>query len=284
VELTLEGADGKMGASMINHRSGFAAFFVAFALTACSSQGAGSPDGAPPDPNAAGQKRVVQLFKTPATTSTFTATDLDGRPVAPAKGKVVLLNFWATWCGPCRAEIPELVKLQDKYKDYLQIIGVSMDDAAPAYVKQFAAEFNVNYPIVMATPEIGNVFRGVVGLPTTFVLDQETRVVQKHVGLVNPSIFEDETRALAGLSLNASIERIDDPVQVKLANAAQATSIPGIAMENVASGKKSALLKELNETQCTCGCGLTIAACRINDPECPVSLPLAQKMAAPYMN
>lgn len=266
---------------MMNHRYAIAATLIAGLFGACSTDNAA---GVPADPNASGERRTVQFFKNPASAPTITAVDLAGKPIAPSRGKVLLVNFWATWCGPCRAEIPELVALQNKYPSQLQIIGVSMDDSPADYVKRFADEFKVNYPVVMVTPEIRKAFPGVYGLPTTFMVDKESRIVQKHVGLVNPAIFEDETRALAGLPVNASIEQIDDPVQVKLANAAQATEIPGIELTKVPTGKKSALLKELNETSCTCGCGLTLAACRINDPECPVSLPLAKTMASKYMD
>ena len=89
--------------------------------------------------------------------------DLDGRSITSAslRGKVALINFWATWCGPCRAEIPDLVALQDKYRDQLQVIGISEDEAGPDIVRRFAASHNVNYPIVMLTPELEHVFPGV---------------------------------------------------------------------------------------------------------------------------
>src|ERR1700730_18017310 len=85
-------------------------------------------------------KMTVRLFRNPAAAPTFIARDLDGREVytASLRGKVVLINLWASWCPPCRAEIPDLVSLQEKYKDRLQIIGISEDEVSPAVVKRFA--------------------------------------------------------------------------------------------------------------------------------------------------
>ena len=100
-------------------------------------------------------KMTVRFFRNPAAAPTFMARDLDGHEVSTAslRGKVVLINFWATWCPPCRAEIPDLVALQEKYKDRLQIIGVSEDEVSPEVVKRFAADHKMNYPTVMTSPD-----------------------------------------------------------------------------------------------------------------------------------
>ncbi|MFN2456508.1 MAG: TlpA disulfide reductase family protein, partial [Pyrinomonadaceae bacterium] len=114
---------------------------------------------------------------------------MDGRPIATAalRGKVVIINFWATWCPPCREEIPDLVALQTKYKDQLQIIGISQDSGSVEDVRQFAKAHGMNYPTVMSTPEIEKLFPGVYALPTTFILDREGRLAQRHIGLLNAS-------------------------------------------------------------------------------------------------
>src|SRR5215831_17252262 len=98
----------------------------------------------------------VRLLKDRAAIPPLTGADLDGRRVdtATLRGKVVLVNFWATWCPPCREEIPDLVALQQKYKDKLQIIGISEDEDGPAKVRPFAQQKGMNYPIVMATSQI----------------------------------------------------------------------------------------------------------------------------------
>jgi thiol-disulfide isomerase/thioredoxin len=111
--------------------------------------------------NVAAQKsdrmQVVRLASNPQPAPAFLARDIDGNVVSTAdwQGKVVLLNFWATWCPPCREEIPELIDLQNRYKDRLHVIGISMDDPEEAgLVKKFAVRAGINYPIVMASREI----------------------------------------------------------------------------------------------------------------------------------
>ena len=156
-----------------------------------------------------GERVTLHFFRNPATAPAFTVRDLDGRELSSAswRGKVVILNFWATWCPPCRAEIPDLVALQDKYRDRLVVIGI--------------------YPIVMMTPELEKMFPGVSALPTSFILDRESRIVQKHVGMLTAQRTEYETRALAGLPVNASIEEVDQTQGLKLDSSAQLMTIPG---------------------------------------------------------
>jgi thiol-disulfide isomerase/thioredoxin len=207
---------------------------------------------------------------------------LDGRTLNSRdwKGKVTLVNFWATWCPPCREEIPDLIKLQSRYKDQLQIIGVSSDEGPVSDVAKFVADHGMNYAIVMETPELTKAFPGIYALPTTFVIDQDVMMVQKHVGLLNPALIEQETRVLAKLDTTAKVERVEDNGQVLLSNAAAATDVPGLDLAKLSPDQKKAALKRLNDDQCSCGCSLTVAQCRINDPSCDVSLPLAKKIVA----
>ena len=132
------------------------------------------------------------------------------------------------------------------------------------------------YPIVMLTPEIRQNFPNVYALPTTFVIDRETRIVQKHLGTLQPAVIEIEARALAGLGVNASIEEVEADQPVKLANPAQVTSIPGVDLSRLSAERRLEAVQKLNAEGCTCGCGLTIAKCRIDDPQCPISLPRAR--------
>lgn len=112
------------------------------------------------------------------------------------RGQVVLVDFWATWCLPCREEIPHLIQLQDKYGVRgLQIIGVSMDDG-PEPVRPFAQQFHMNYPIVMGNAKIGEEYGGVLGLPIAFLVDREGRIVKKHVGATTSDVFEKEIMPL----------------------------------------------------------------------------------------
>ena len=112
-------------------------------------------------PAPSGEKITLQFFRNPAPVAALSLRTLDGRPVsADWRGKVTIVNFWATWCGPCRAEIPDLVALQKKYGRYLQVVGISQDEAPPGVVQRFAADRQVNYPIVMSTPELEKAFPG----------------------------------------------------------------------------------------------------------------------------
>ena len=234
--------------------------------------------------SAAAGPTVVKLFKTPENVPAFSMTDVDGRTYTSDgwRGKVVLVNFWATWCTPCRAEIPDLVKLQDKYRDQLVIVGVSEDEIPVDEVKRFAAGYGVNYPIVMVTPELKKLFRGVAALPTTFVLDREGRLAQRHVGILDPVHTENETRVLAGLDVTATVEYIEHSDTVRVMNAAEAKKLPGIDLVGLSETQKQAAMHALLTEDCTCGCGLTLAVCRLDDPTCPVSLPLAQEVVKKY--
>ena len=171
-----------------------------------------------------------------------------------------------------------MIALQEKYRDQLQIIGVSEDEVSPDIVKRFAADQKMNYPVVINTPEIQKIFTGVSALPTSFVVDRELRVVQKHVGLLNAATTEQETRALASLPVNATIEQVDRSQPVKLANAAEVTSIPGVDLARLSSDRRLEAIQKLNSEACTCGCELTVAKCRVDDPSCSISLPMARKI------
>jgi len=103
-------------------------------------------------------------------------------------------------------------------------------------------------------------------------------VVQKHVGMLNAQMTDLETRALAGLPVNASIERVDQSQGLSLANGAQAIDIPGVDLASLSPAKRTEALTRLNSQSCTCGCDLTVARCRVDDPTCGVSLPVAREI------
>jgi thiol-disulfide isomerase/thioredoxin len=251
----------------------------ALALSGCS-RGNRSTEGKTASEAVDAGGRSIQLLEEPMDLPPFTVTDLDGKTMSSAdlKGKVVLVNFWATWCPPCRAEIPDLIELQNKYRDKLVVIGVSEDEIAPAQVKEFAAEQKMNYPVVMTTPEISKIFKGVSALPTTFMIDRDGRVQMRHVGMLNAETTELETQYLTGDVTNVKVERVEDETKALITKAAQAKDIPGVDLTKLTPEQRSEALRALNAENCTCGCELTLAACRINDPSCSVSLPIAQKM------
>jgi thiol-disulfide isomerase/thioredoxin len=222
----------------------------------------------------------VRLLKERAEIPALNGVDLDGRAVSTAalRGKVVLVNFWATWCPPCREEIPDLVKLQARYKDTLQIIGIAQDSGSVQDVKRFAAEHGMNYPTILSSPEIEALFPPVSALPTSFFLDKDGRLAQKHVGMLNASLTDLETQALAGTNPDIEIVNAEDEDKARVQSAAQANKIPGIDLAGLTPEKRAKVLETLNSEHCTCGCGLTLAQCRVDDPTCTVSLPIAQDL------
>jgi peroxiredoxin len=128
----------------------------------------------------------------------FTLPQLDGHELrlSSYRGKVVLLDFWATWCAPCREETPHLVELQQKYADRgLQVIGVSMDDS-PEPARAFYQQFHMNYPVVMGTAQTGELYGGVLGLPIAFLIKQDGRIYAKHIGATDAAVFEKDAQAL----------------------------------------------------------------------------------------
>jgi thiol-disulfide isomerase/thioredoxin len=124
--------------------------------------------------------------------------DPDGKPVKSSDfdGKVVILDFWATWCPPCKAEIPGFIELQEKYGEKgLVVVGVSLDEHGSSKVKQFMEEFGMNYPVVMGNIKMMEDFGG-EGIPTTFVIDRGGKIVAKHVGFAPKEAFEKEITPL----------------------------------------------------------------------------------------
>jgi thiol-disulfide isomerase/thioredoxin len=226
------------------------------------------------------KSKVIRFAKDPQPTPPFMVQDLDGNMVSTAawQGKVVLVNFWATWCPPCREEIPILIELSEKYKDDLLIVGISMDDGPPGEVRQFARKAGINYPIVIRSRELVAEYGGVPALPTTFLINKEGRVVQKHEGLFSPALYETEIRALLGLPIDATITTFEDTGQIFLKNAEHATELPGVDLSKLTPEQKKVALKRMNTQICDCGCKLTLAQCRINDTSCPVSKGLAEKI------
>ena len=129
----------------------------------------------------------------------FTLPTLDGKQLSLSahKGKVVLLNFWATWCGPCKAEIPGFVELQQQYKNDLVVIGLSVDDTAEK-AKPFVDQYKVNYPIVLGLgrDDIQDAYGPIYGIPASFLISRDGKVCKRHLGIAPKAQFEREIKGL----------------------------------------------------------------------------------------
>jgi thiol-disulfide isomerase/thioredoxin len=228
------------------------------------------------------EENLIRFVKNPDAAPALDVKDLDGKPISldQAKGKIILLNFWATWCGPCRAEIPDLIELQNKYRDKLAIIALATDEDEPDEVRKFAQKHGINYRVGMATDPLRVKYGGIPALPTSFIIDPQGRVVQKHVGLNNPSIYELEVRALLGLPFDGKVEYFEDTGQVFLKNADKATELPGVDLRKLTPAQKTIALRRFNSESCTCGCKMTLAQCRINDTGCGVSKEMTAKIVS----
>ena len=131
----------------------------------------------------------------------FELKDADAKTVrlSDYKGKVVLLDFWATWCGPCKIEIPWFIQFERTYKDKgFAVIGVAMDEEGWTVVKPFISELAINYRILQGTDATAQLYGGVDALPTTFLIDRDGRIAATHVGLAGKDDFEDGIKKLLG--------------------------------------------------------------------------------------
>ena len=129
----------------------------------------------------------------------FTLESADGTPItlSELEGKVVLLNFWATWCGPCKIEMPWFMDFQRKYKDRgFSVVAVSLDEEGWEVVRPYAEEMKFNFPVLVGSDAIAEGFGDVYALPTTFIIDKQGQIVSTHTGLVDRSIYEEEIESL----------------------------------------------------------------------------------------
>ena len=182
------------------HRCSVVVPLLVLGLTACSRQAETPKATASATPTAvsasAGKIAALPLLgPAPA----WSLKDVHGQPVTSEqfKGKVVVLDFWATWCGPCRQEIPGYVDLQRKYgKDGFVVVGVSLDQAGPKVVEDFVKKFAVNYQMVMGDEAIQTAFGGMDAIPTTFLIDRAGQVRDRKVGAEPAEEYEKKVKAL----------------------------------------------------------------------------------------
>ncbi len=176
---------------------------VAIILLMMLSPGSGVEEDAPPPP-ADGLAIATSDPNDAAVTGkeaplNFTLKDMNGVSVklASFKGKIILLNFWATWCGPCRAEIPALVELQTKYADDLVVLGFSVDDPVEK-LRPYAAQYKINYPVLVGNgrEDVQDAFGPLWGIPVSVIIGRDARIAKKHSGIGTREQFEKEIIAL----------------------------------------------------------------------------------------
>jgi peroxiredoxin len=180
---------------MLNRNHGLlAASVVALAaliLTSCSQQSETSAD----DPSPPGADRSATSKKA---APDFTLTDLSGKTVrlSDFKGKVVMLDFWATWCPPCRREIPDLIQLQNQYADKgFTVLGISLDDGGAATVKPFAQSIGMNYPLVIGNSQVTAAYGAIEAIPTTFLIGRDGMILKTYVGAQDKSEFQSDIQS-----------------------------------------------------------------------------------------
>ena len=157
----------------------------------------------------------------------FILPSLDGRKVklSDFRGKAVLLNFWATWCPPCKVEMPWFEDLQKQYaQDGLVVLGVAMDDSEPATIAKFANELGVNYPVLLGTDKVSDDYGDVQYLPTTFYIARDGTIVDKMTGLLDRKDIENAVKKTLGTTYKPASSPLDQAdASVKEAVAAKAT-------------------------------------------------------------
>jgi thiol-disulfide isomerase/thioredoxin len=222
----------------------------------------------------------------------FSLNDLNGRKIdlANQKGKVVLLDFWATWCGPCRIEIPGFVRLQERYRDQgLVVIGVSMDDDVEP-VRDFYREFNMNYAVAMGDQRVSDLYGGIIGLPTTFLIGRDGRIYAKHTGATDVSVFEEEIKTLLAANAQGEVAQFQQVggvrlrEQIQLGDPAEIDSeVPGVNLSKLNPQQVAMFKKQLESMKCDCGCNLNFLKCRQNDRACGVSKRVAREQLEKFL-
>jgi thiol-disulfide isomerase/thioredoxin len=174
--------------------AGLAALTVAMLVFSCGKQEArqeASPGGS--------VNNATQTAADGSGSVSFSLADIDGNTVSLAdyKGKVVLVDFWATWCGPCRQAVPHLKKLYEENRGKgFEILAIAMDEDGQKVVPPFVEDNRINYTVLLGTPEVESEFGGLVGYPTTFLIDREGKIVDKTLGYRPKEYFEEKLKPL----------------------------------------------------------------------------------------
>lgn len=129
----------------------------------------------------------------------FKLKTLDGKEVklSDYRGKIVIIDFWATWCPPCRKGIPDLISLQEEFKKDLVVIGISLDQQNTIKdLKPFIENYKINYPVVLGDEKVVKDYGGISAIPTSFIIDQKGNIVDSHIGLVPKTVYSDQIKSL----------------------------------------------------------------------------------------
>lgn len=222
----------------------------------------------------------------------FSLIDMNGRKIqlADYKGKVVLLDFWATWCGPCRIEIPGFIQLQERYRDQgLVVLGIYIDDNAES-VSAFYKDFKMNYAVAAGDSQLTELYGGIMGLPTTFLIGRDGHIYSKHSGATDVSVFEEEIKELLGAPPSAEAAGFKQAggmqggEQIQLGDPAEINSeVPGVNLSRLNPAQVAQFKKLLEAQPCNCGCKLNLLKCRISDRACGVSRRLAREQLEKFM-
>jgi thiol-disulfide isomerase/thioredoxin len=201
----------------MSRRSRISAVLVAvLALAGCTKSKKEIEASMPPDSKRPQAPEVSLKDETGATVT-----------LADFKGKVVLINFWATWCGPCEAEIPWFIEFEKKYKDQgFAVLGVSMDDDGWKSVRPYIASHKINYRIMIGSEVVSQQFGEIESLPTSFVLDREGRIASNHVGLVDKVDYQNEI-----------VKLLQDPKSIAVRDAG-AGVLAGLTGASVRAGQR----------------------------------------------
>jgi peroxiredoxin len=157
-------------------------------------------------------KAAVKPDKDRRTAPEFALKDSNGQTVhlTDYKGKVVLLDFWATWCGPCKVEIPWFIEFEQQFKDRgFAVLGVSMDEDGWDAVKPYIEDHKINYRVMLGNEQVSDIYGGLDSLPTTLLIDREGKIASVHIGLsLGKEEFRDDIDRLLGAS-SATNKRSD---------------------------------------------------------------------------
>lgn len=173
---------------------------VAASLALCSCSGTSS----------AANSRAAENQSSRKAAPDFTLTDANGQAVklSDYRGKVVLLNFWATWCGPCQIEIPWFMEFEQQFKSKgFEVLGVSLDDEGWKAVKPYIAEHKLNYRILLGDETVSQLYGGLDALPTTFMVDRDGKFAfSPHIGLAGKNEYLAEIESLIGTKQSARVQ------------------------------------------------------------------------------